>query len=74
MYKNKHCIQPAHPFQASNITMSINELSEEEKISAVTNIASTLSNLTTASEEQEVYAEEIDLVVNIITTLNGYVD
>jgi len=50
--------------------MSINDLKEEEKISAVTNIASTLSNLTAVSEEQEVYAEEIDLVVGIITSLN----
>ena len=54
--------------------MSINELKEEEKISAVTSIASTLSNLTATSEEQEVYAEEIDLVVNIITALNEYVN
>jgi len=61
-------------FQATNITMSINELKEEEKISAITNIASTLSNLTTSSEEQEVFAEEIDIVVDIITSLNEYVN
>ena len=54
--------------------MSINELKEEEKISAITNIASTLSNLTTSSEEQEVFAEEIDIVVDIITSLNEYVN
>ena len=49
--------------------MSLSNLGEEEKIVAVTNIATTLSNLTSL-EEQVIFAQEIGLAVDIITSLN----
>ena len=49
--------------------MSLSNLREEEKIIAVTNIATTLSNLTSL-EEQVIFAQEIGLAVDIITSLN----
>ena len=54
--------------QAANIT---NNLNETEKIKAVTGIATTLSNLTkTEQVEEEIFATEIDIAVNIIRTIS----
>ena len=49
--------------------MSLSNLGEEETIIAVTNIATTLSNLT-SSQEQDIFAQEIGLAVDIISSLN----
>jgi len=49
--------------------MSLSNLKEDEKIIAVTNIATTLSNLT-SFEQETIFAQEIGLAVDIISSLN----
>ena len=49
--------------------MSLSKLAEEDKIIAVTNIATTLSNLTSA-KGQVVLAQEIGIAVDIVSSLN----
>jgi len=51
--------------------MLMDDLNDSERISAVTNIATTLSNLTIPGR-QAVYPNDISTVVKIISTLNKY--
>jgi len=58
--------------QANNINTSVNEF---ETIKAVTEIAMTLSNLTNTEEvEEEIFAEEIDIAVDIIHTIGRWTE
>ena len=51
--------------------MSLNILNDTEKIKAVTGIAATLSNLTkTEQEEEENFATELGIAVDIIKTIS----
>ncbi|XP_065909246.1 uncharacterized protein [Dysidea avara] len=56
--------------QVNNATMLIDDLNDGEKIGVVTNIATTLSNLT-APGQQTVHPKDISIVVNIISSLNN---
>ena len=58
-------------FQATNLTLSINELNESETIDITRNIANTLVNVTTSTQEP-IFAQDIDLAVQTISTLNKY--
>ena len=51
--------------------MSINELNETERINQVNSITTALVNITTPTQEA-IYAEDINLAVNIVFTLNKY--
>ena len=53
--------------------MLIDDLNDGEKIGVVTNIATTLSNLT-APGQQTVHPKDISIVVNIISSLNKYIN
>ena len=57
--------------QAMNLTMSINESSQNETITKTSSIAAMLANLTTS--KQVVYAKEIDLAVTVVSALTKYV-
>lgn len=54
-----------------NLTTSLNELNESEIVSITRDIAHTLVNVTTTAEGP-IFAQHIDLAVNIINTLNRY--
>ena len=56
-------------FQATNLSLSINELNVTERISQTSNIATALVNITTPTQEA-IYAEDINLAVEIVSTLN----
>ena len=49
----------------------MNELNETEVIAVTSNIASTLVNVTTPTEEP-IFAQDINLAVDILSTLNKY--
>jgi len=49
--------------------MTLSNLNETEKINAVNGIATSLSDLT-SPENQVVFAQELDLAVNIVKSLN----
>ena len=51
--------------------MSLNELNVTERISQTTSIAASLLNITTPTQEP-IYAEDINLAVDIVSTLNKY--
>ena len=51
--------------------MSLNELNETERIAEASNIANSLANVT-SSTENPIFAADIDLAVNIFSTLNKY--
>jgi len=55
-----------------NLTTSLNELSQNETITKMNSIATMLANLT-APMQGPLYAKEIDLAVNTISTLYKYV-
>ena len=55
-----------------NLTSFINELSQNETITEISNIAVMLANLT-SPVQHPLYAKEIDLAVHIVSTLNKYV-
>ena len=50
--------------------MSLNILNDTEKIKAVTGIATTLSNLTKTEQEEENFATELGIAVDIIKTIS----
>ena len=52
--------------------MFLSELNETETITEAGNIVSSLANVT-SSEEKPIFAADINLAVNIISTLNKYV-
>ena len=54
-----------------NLSLSLNELNETERIDQTTSIATSLVNITTPTQEP-IYAEDINLAVNIVSTLNKY--
>ena len=54
-----------------NLTSFINELSQNETIAKISNISAMLANLTTPIQ-RPLYAKDIDLAVNIVSTLNKY--
>ena len=58
-------------FQAINLSSSINELTATERIIQASNIAIALVNITTPTHEP-IFAEDINLAVNIVSTLNKY--
>ena len=49
----------------------MNELNETEAIAVTSNIASTLVNVTAPTEEP-IFAQDINLAVDILSTLNKY--
>ena len=51
--------------------MSLNDLNESEKIAEVSTIANSLANVTSSTNDS-ILAADIDLAVNIISTLNEY--
>ena len=51
--------------------MSLSELIETERITEASNIASSLANVT-SSTENPIFAADINLAVNIVSTLNKY--
>ena len=55
-------------FQAANLSSSINQLNTSERIIQASNIATALVNVT----QQPIYAEDINLAVDIVSTLNEY--
>ena len=55
-----------------NLTTSLNESSQNETITKMNSIATTLANLT-APIQGPLYAKEIDLAVNTISTLYKYI-
>ena len=55
-------------FQAANLSSSINELNTTERIIQTSNIATALVNVT----QQPIYAEDINLVLDILLILNEY--
>lgn len=55
-----------------NLTLSINKLNETEKIAKTSSIASALVNITAPAQEP-IFAQDINLAVNIVSTLNKYV-
>ena len=50
-------------------TNNLTALNDTAKIKAVTDIAMTLSNLTKQEEEEDNFAEEIDIAVDIVQTI-----
>ena len=50
--------------------MSLSELIETERIAEASNIANSLANVT--STENPIFAADINLAVNIVSTLNKY--
>ena len=54
-----------------NLSLSLNDLNVTERISQTSSIATALVNVTIPTE-QPVYAEDINLAVNIVSTLNKY--
>ena len=54
-----------------NLVSSVNKLNETERIRKVEEIATMLANFT-AVQDQPVYAAEIDIAVNIVSSLNRY--
>ena len=54
-----------------NLSLSLNELNVTERISQTTSIATSLVNITTPTQEP-IYAEDINLAVDIVSTLNKY--
>ena len=57
--------------QVTNLTMFLSELNETETITEAGNIANSLADVT-SSEEKPIFAADINLAVNIISTLNKY--
>ena len=55
--------------QAMNLSLSLNELNVTERISQSTSITTALVNITAPTQEP-IYAEDINLVVDIMSTLN----
>ena len=53
--------------------MSVNELNVTERIIQTSNITTTLVNITAPTQEP-IYAEDINLAVDIVSTLNKYDD
>ena len=53
--------------------MSLGELNETEAIKAAGDIAGSLANVT-APTESPIFAADIDLAVNIVSSLNKYDD
>ena len=51
--------------------MSLGELIETKRITEASNIANSLANVT-SSTENPIFAADIDLAVNIVSTLNKY--
>ena len=49
--------------------MSLNELNETERIAEASNIANSLAHVT-SSTENPIFAADIELAVNIVSTLN----
>ena len=56
-----------------NLSLSLNELNVTETIRQTTSIATSLVNVTTPTQEP-IYAEDINLAVAIVSTLNKYGD
>ena len=54
-----------------NLSLSLNKLNVTERISETTSIATSLVNITTPTQEP-IYAEDINLAVDIVSTLNKY--
>ena len=54
-----------------NLSLSLNDLNVTERISQTSSIAIALVNVTIPTE-QPIYAEDINLAVNIVSTLNKY--
>ena len=52
-----------------NLSLSLNELNVTERISQSTSIITALVNITAATQEP-IYAEDINLAVDIMSTLN----
>ena len=55
--------------QAMNLSLSLNELNVTERISQSTSITTALVNIT-ATTQDPIYAEDINLAVDIMSTLN----
>ena len=55
--------------QAMNLSLSLNELNVTERISQSTSITTALVNITAPTQEP-IYAEDINLAVDIMSTLN----
>ena len=53
------------------LVSSVNELNETERIRKVEKVATMLASFT-AVQDQPVYAAEIDIAVNIVSSLNRY--
>ena len=56
-----------------NLTLFINELNESETITVTRSIINALVNTTTSTQEP-IFAQDIDLAVQTISTLNKYED
>ena len=54
-----------------NLVASVNELNETERIREVEEIATMLAEFTTV-QDQPVYATEINITVDIVSSLNRY--
>ena len=54
-----------------NLSLSLNELDATETIRQTSDIAASLVNITTPTQEP-IYAEDINLAVDIVSTLNKY--
>ena len=54
-----------------NVSLSLNELNVTERISQSSSIATALVNITTSTQEP-IYAEDINIAVDIVSTLNKY--
>ena len=52
-----------------NLSLSLNELNATERISQSTSITTALVNITAPTQEP-IYAEDINLAVDIMSTLN----
>ena len=57
--------------QAINLTLSLNELNEAEKIITTSNIANALVNVTAPTQEP-IFAQDINLAIKTLSTLNKY--
>ena len=55
--------------QAMNLSLSLNELNVTERISQSTSITTALVNITTPTQDP-IYAEDINLAIDIMSTLN----
>ena len=56
-------------FQAIKLSLSVNELNVTERITQTSNIATALVNITAPTQEL-IYAKDINLAVDIVSTLN----